>query len=510
MIELNTSFPGAAAENLRVQDGQVRFSAPKHDASVSMWWHFGLDLDACDTIECVWEKTDEVLGGGGLAAAVPVYHDGLRWRRVRSRLCRYDPERNEFHFRVPCRKPHVQIAYCFPYGWPQINAFIDELADAGLVNVRRIGESRGGRPFQLLEFGHGSAHVWVTARHHAGETPGSYVLEGLVRAALRQPGLLGAFTFHVVPVMDVDGVAEGRYGKNSAPHDHNRDYLAQPVHPEVAALMAAASWAKRADIFIDLHAPCPGDHSFAVPISESLASTDYWSRVWQFAQCLEAFAPAGCPARVADWPRDSMNWCGEDLMQQSTAYFFLNHAALALSLETTYHRNHNGRLASYRGWLGLGKALAATLAVAAGIRPAPAVLGADKPPLTVPHFQNWWCVHVPADVALAERPASLEITSTGSQSYCWIMHKQVLNSPARRATLVYRLEGSVQRCTVTAKGWDRQKGLPTGTWTSEPIALNPGQDWQTDSFAHDERDFLLMVRVEGLEGRLELRPPVQG
>lgn len=510
MIELSTSFAGAAAENLRLQDGQVRFSAPKHDAPVSMWWHFGLELDACETVECVWEKTDEVLGGGGLAAAVPVYHDGQRWRRVPSRFCRYDPERNEFHFRVPCRTAHNQIAYCYPYGWSQITAFIDELADAGLVHVRQIGESPAGRPFQLLEFGHGPAHIWITARHHAGESPGSYVLEGLVRAALKLPALLAAFTFHVAPVMDVDGVAEGRYGKNSPPHDHNRDYVAEPAHPEVEALMQAASWAKRVDVFIDLHAPCPGDPSFPVPISESLASDDYWSRMWQFAKYLEALAPAGCPVRLNEWPRNSMNWCGEDVMQQSTAYFFLNYAALAMSIETSYHRSHNGRLVSYRGWTSLGRALAETLAVAAGVRPAPQVGPGEEPPLTVPRLRNWWCVHVPVDVELTEHPATLEISGTGDQSYCWVMNKQVLNSLSRQATIAYRLDGTVGRCLLTAKGWDRNKGLPTGTWTTEAVPMTSGQSWQTASIVHEERDFLLMVRVEGLRGRLELRPSLQG
>ena len=475
-----------------------------------MWWHFGLQLDACETVECVWEKTDEVLGGGGLAAAVPVYHDGQHWRRVPARFCHYDPERNEFRFRVPCRKAHNQVAYCYPYGWSQVQALIEEMAEARLVSVRKIGESRGGRPFQLLEFGHGPAHVWVTARHHAGETPGSYVLEGLVRTAAQAPGLCEAFTFHVAPVMDVDGVAEGRYGKNSFPHDHNRDYVADPVYPETAALMEAVSWVGRADLFVDLHAPCPGDFSFPVPVGECFASTDYWKRMWQFAQTLEALAPAGCPSRVAEWPRASLNWCSEDLTQNALAYFYLSHGTLGVSLETTYHRSYDGRLVSEHGWLLLGRALAETLSVAAGLRRMPEGALSDPPPLVVPQFRNWWCVHVPQEVELTEHPAALEITGVGDQSSCWVMNKQVLGAPVREATLAHRLDGTVRRCTVTAKGWNRAKGLATGTWTSETISLRPDQSWQTERFAHEERDYLLMVRVEGLQGRLEVRPSLQG
>jgi hypothetical protein len=509
MISLSTDFPGAAAENLRLEKGQVRFHAPRGEAPISMWWHFGLELDACETIECVWERTDEVLGAGGLGAVVPVYHDGLRWRRVPTRYCQYLPEQREFQFRVPCRKAHNQVAYCFPYTWEQLNRFVDDLADGGLVHVRRIGESAHGRPFRLIEFGHGELHVWIAARHHAGEMSGSYVLEGFVREALKQPALLGAATFHVAPAMDVDGVAEGLYGKDRPPQDFNRDYVSKPMRPEVAALMQAAEWSGKAHLYLDLHAPAPGDGTFLVPAKEAFAGLDHWNMAWQFGRYLEALAPSGCPCRVADLQRNFSNWSSENTLQTSTDYFYHRFGALSMTVETSYHRSFNGRLVSYRGWTSLGKALARAVAIEAGAGRVPDLPPVEKPESLLPRFRNWWCVHVPREVELTEHPAALEITGTSPKSYCWMMNKQVL-APDFEAGFAWRLEGTVEKLTVTVKGWDRGAQLPTGTWESMEVPLEASATWQTHSIRHREGAGLLMFRVEGLQGRLELRPAMQG
>ncbi|MEI6500070.1 MAG: M14 family zinc carboxypeptidase, partial [Armatimonadota bacterium] len=259
MLTLSTAFPGGSAADLRQENGQVRFSARKGGGPVSMWWHFGVTGETPRVVDFIWEKTGEVLGSGGLGAAVPVFNDGTGWRRVSARHCLYLPDRREFHFRVPCRVGLTQVAYCFPYGWERIEEFGREMAATGLATLRQISSSAEGRPFELLEFGSGPVQVWVTARHHSGETPGAYVLEGMVREALRLPRLLRAASFHVAAAMDVDGVAEGLYGKDRGPRDFNRDYVSQPCRPEVAALRQAAEALGRVDLFLDLHAPAPGD-----------------------------------------------------------------------------------------------------------------------------------------------------------------------------------------------------------------------------------------------------------
>ena len=102
--------------------------------------------------------------------------------------------------------------------------------------------------------------VWLSARHHCQETMASYVLEGILEAALSasETGqwLRDNVEFMVVPFVDYDGVIAGDQGKNRRPHDHNRDYY-RFIYPETSAIRAwiasYASWC--IDAFIDLHCP---------------------------------------------------------------------------------------------------------------------------------------------------------------------------------------------------------------------------------------------------------------
>jgi hypothetical protein len=66
----------------------------------------------------------------------------------------------------------------------------------------------------------------------------------------------------LVPIMDVDNVATGNGGKEADPRDHNRDWDARPIYPEVAAAqerLRGLALEERLDVFLDLHNPSPGD-----------------------------------------------------------------------------------------------------------------------------------------------------------------------------------------------------------------------------------------------------------
>lgn len=503
MTTLDAAFAGAAASDLRCEGGQVRFAAPLDDSPQSMWWHFALETPEPVTVTCVWERTNEVLGHPGLAKAVPVYHDGARWRRVPSRTCRYCADSHELRFRVPCRAGRTEVAYCYPYTWEQIDALLAELTAGGEATVRQVGTSAHGRPFRLLEFGHGDRQVWAGARHHSGEVCGSYVLEGFAREALRRPALLAAATFHVAAAMDGDGVAEGLYGKDRAPRDYNRDYCSPPSRPEVAALMAAAQ-AAGADVYLDLHGPAPGDGTFLVPVKEPFASLQHWDAVWRLGSYLEALAPASCPCRMADLHRDSLNWCSENTMQNSTDYFQRTFDALSLTLETAYHRSHDGRLVTPRGWMALGRALAQALGAALGVLPTPDVSTLERPRALVPRLQHWRCVHLPVQVDLAEQAGRLSIGGHGGNSYCWLMSRDALPAVDGRTVVFCRLRGQIESLTLTAKGWDTAAGLPTGTWEGSELHLRAAGGWQELALPHAQGTCLLMVRLRGLEGTLEL------
>lgn len=498
---LTTRYPGGSAANLRHAGEVVRFRAVRHESVFVMWWDFALRGDG-GPVRCVWEQTQDVLGWPQLPAAVPVYYgpDGC-WRRVDPRTCRHDADAHEFHFTVPTAPGLTRVAYCYPYGLDRVDALFAELAALPGVQVRELARSELGRPFRLLEFGEGPRHVWLTARHHAGEVQGTYVMEGLLRAALRSPRLRRAVTVHAAPVLDLDGVGEGWYGKDRGPRDFNRDYCARPCRPEVAALMRAAEAVGAADVMLDLHGPAPGDPTFLVPRSESALTPEQWRETWEFGRCLEALAPRRCPCRVVDWSPSSLNWSGAMMGQTASGWFGERFGGLAATLEATYHRSHDERLVTERDWLALGKSLARALEVHFGLTPAPAVEHIALPPTTVPRFREWRCVHWPQKARIRTRAGGLEITGDPAGGYCWMLALPVLTG--RRASFVAELQGTVEQLAVTARGYDPARGLSTGETHDSVLRPAPGE--QHFRVPSPGRHCQLFFRVVGLKGRLRLR-----
>jgi len=496
-------FLSASAQYVTPRTDGVHFAARRDDSPLSMWWHFALQGTPRDELRLIWEHTNDVLGYSGLGRVVPVYRSDRGWRRVPVGSCHYDAPAHRFRFAIPMEGRRVEVAYCYPYGLERAEALLAALQRHPGVRVRTIGESERGRPFRLVEMGHGDTHVWLTARHHAGEVSGAYVLEGLLQEAVRRPGLLERITIHAAPVMDVDGVAEGMYGKDRAPRDFNRDYVAAPCRPEVVALIGASEAVGRVNIFMDLHAPAPGDGTFMVPVCEPLASVAHWDGVWELARFVEAFAPPACPFRVADLSRGAMNWSGDLIMQTSTNFFQRRFDALAMTLETSYHRACNGKLLTPSGWQALGRALLDAIAVKVGERPAPEVGHIELPPSLVPRLRDWDCISWPA-LQVRQRRSWLEITGPDPADGA-VMHRRVLPDPGRSARIAYRLEGEVRGLQVVVKGMDRRSGRPTGEVARDTFGLTAGQDWQTLAVPHRCGPYVLIVRVQGLKGRLDLR-----
>jgi len=140
--------------------------------------------------------------------------------------------------------------------------------------------ARGSRPRTFP----GRRSIFVSARVHPGETPASFILEGLLGfLCSKSPGaeaLLQRYVFHIVPVLNPDGVARGHHRTDTLGENLNRVYgRATPEeHPSIAAAEAACSAAHGHQgglrLYLDLHAHSNRRGAFLLADGGSAASAN--------------------------------------------------------------------------------------------------------------------------------------------------------------------------------------------------------------------------------------------
>jgi hypothetical protein len=102
--------------------------------------------------------------------------------------------------------------------------------------------------------------VFISARVHPGETPASFMLDGILMAILgndsRGAALRNAFVFKVIPVLNPDGVYRGNFRVDQNGVNLNRCYLNPSLfdHPSIYAAKNYFLSLKHVSFYFDLHA----------------------------------------------------------------------------------------------------------------------------------------------------------------------------------------------------------------------------------------------------------------
>lgn len=232
----------------------------------------------------------------------------------------FGPEENRTYF-----------AHDMLYHPSHLDAFLKR---AGLEK-QTLCLSEAGREVPFVAFGSGEKTVLLTARHHACESTGSYVLEGVLEELYREP--IEGLRFIAVPFVDYDGVVDGDQGKSRKPWDHNRDYA-----PEKESLYASVRAIRRLVgdnrllYAFDFHSPWHvGERNDRVYIPQKHFSA--LKQTTRFANLLEkSITPESLPYHASDLFRPGEDWNQIGTPGFSTYMYDTAGAELSFTLETPY------------------------------------------------------------------------------------------------------------------------------------------------------------------------------
>uniref|UniRef100_A0A8C9VJ06 Cytosolic carboxypeptidase 6 n=1 Tax=Scleropages formosus TaxID=113540 RepID=A0A8C9VJ06_SCLFO len=249
-----------------------------------VWFNF--------TVENVRETQRVIFNIVNFSKTKSLYRDGMspvvksssrpKWQRL--------PAKNVYYYRCPDhRRNYVmsfafcfdreddvyQFAYCFPYTYSRLQHYLSSLERRNLDYLQReqLGVSVQQRRLDLLTITN-PAHlkpgvekkvVFLTARVHPGESPASFVCQGVIDFLVSQHPVAQVLRDHVVfkivPMLNPDGVYLGNYRCSLMGFDLNRHWQdpspwAHPTLHAVKQLIVHMNQDPKVSLefYIDVHA----------------------------------------------------------------------------------------------------------------------------------------------------------------------------------------------------------------------------------------------------------------
>jgi len=214
-MDITKDFDGGNINVLKIEENRVLLENELRDTTEEwFYWAFCVKGAQGKTITFRFNRNARV---GYYGAAVS--HDLKNWIWSDTKI-----DDTSFSYTFGEDEDKVYFAHNMVYSY---DMFLD-FAKRNEICIKTLCKSQKGRDIPYFTFGNGNKKVVLTARHHACESTGNYVLQGFVEALLKN--LPKDYLFLCVPFVDFDGVVDGDQGKSRAPHDHNRDYdLTKPA-----------------------------------------------------------------------------------------------------------------------------------------------------------------------------------------------------------------------------------------------------------------------------------------
>ena len=139
---------------------EVSFAADPHGGPECLWFCFRLKQVEPVTrgkVRLILKHTYNMLGGGDPLAMRPVVqYEAADWERLGVGTVEKLPDgRNLVSWLIDAPETFVDVAYCYPYGRPEVEALISDTN--GYWRADTIGISQGGRPLIRLSNDYGQS-----------------------------------------------------------------------------------------------------------------------------------------------------------------------------------------------------------------------------------------------------------------------------------------------------------------------------------------------------------------
>ncbi len=318
-MTVHQNFIGGNIKVVR-QDGDTVYVENELRDTEGDWFYWAFCVEGAQGKTLTFRFQLDRLGYFGPA----VSHDLKTWKWLGN--C----GKNEFAYTFGENEDKVYFAHDMLYHPDRFHAFAKKRG----LQTETFCQSRSGAPVPCVRIGNGSRSIVLTARHHACEATGNYVLEGVLDEWLKNP--IPDSTLLVVPFVDYDGVVNGDQGKSRFPHDHNRDYEKNlpSIYPTTAKLKEYVE-EKGCLYAFDFHSPwhCSGQNDVEFIVQNSFEKLD---RLNAFGELFEE------EITEASFPYEHKNdmpfMTGWNLKSANFGSYMTDRAdnELAFSLETPY------------------------------------------------------------------------------------------------------------------------------------------------------------------------------
>ena len=262
-MQIDKDFEGGNIKVLSIDGDTVYLDNELRDTPDDwFYWAFRITGAQGRTMNFKFSDKDK-LRVGYYGAAVSPDNNMWRWSSMG------DESMTGFSYEFGPDEKVVYFCHDMRYGTLRFYSLCDRLG----IPVKTLAVTEKNRNVPYIRYGAGKDVVLLTARHHACESTGNYVMEGIIEEMAND--MPSDLSIIAVPFVDIDGVIDGDQGKNRRPHDHNRDYSGTSIYPSIDAIRKLADKEKFTYQF-DLHSPWhySGRHDlcFGVRVSEEANS----------------------------------------------------------------------------------------------------------------------------------------------------------------------------------------------------------------------------------------------